>query len=155
MRRMGVMTTLMIVCLCCVGVVASASSKGDGFDGLVRAVDERYHVHGRGVPMMWAMSLVARGATRGGVRGMRVVTYESFPAGADRTEIDRMVKAKLGAGWTPMVRSRSERETSLVYVQPDGVWVRMVVVNLEKDELEMVRMEMNPEALARWEDEGH
>ena len=145
----------MIVCLCCVGMASSAASKSDGFDGLVRAVDARYHVHGSRAPMMWAVSLAARGFTHGGVRGMRVVTYEGFPEEVDRGEIEGMVRAQLGAEWMPMVRSRSEGESSLVYVQPDGERVRMVVVSLEKHELDMVRMEMNPEALARWEREGH
>lgn len=153
MRRMGWMTTAMLVCLCCVGVAAAANGKGDGFDRLVGALNERYHVHGKGVPMMWAVSLAARGFTHGGVRGMRVVQYEQFPEGVDRAEMEGMVREHLGAAWSPMVRSRSDAETSLVYMQPDGASTRMVVVNLEGRELNVVRMEMNPEALARWEKE--
>ena len=157
MRRMGAMTTAMIAALCCVGMAASAATKGDGFEGLVRAVNARYHVHETRVPMMWAVSLVARGVTHNGIRGMRVVTYEAFPADADRTEIETMVRSELGAGWSPMVRSvrpgsaASKGETSLVYVEPNGDQVRMVVVSLEGRELSLVRMEMNPEALARWQ----
>jgi hypothetical protein len=155
MRRLGWMTTAMIVCLCCIGMAASAAGGSNGFDGVVRAVNERYHVQGKGVPMMWAVSLVARGFTHGGVRGMRVVTYEHFPEGVDRGEIEGIVRTQLGSEWTPMVRSRSEGETSLVYVQPNGRWMRMVVVNVEGHELNAVRMEMDPEALARWEkDQG-
>ena len=154
MRRMGWMTTAMLVCLCGVGMAASAAGASEGFDGVVRTLNERYHVRGKGVPMMWAVSLLARGFTRGGVRGLRVVEYEGLPAEADRAGMAAVVRERLGTGWSPMVRSSSEHETSLVYVQPEGAWMRMVVVDAEGSELHLVRMEMNPEALARWEKDG-
>ncbi len=162
MRRIGVLTTAMIVCLCCLGVAASASAQDGGFDGVVRAVDARYHVHGRRVPMMWAISLVARGYTHGGVRGLRVVEFEGLRSEINRGGLDEMVRSELGSGWSPMVRQRSLRqgsgqavtETSTVWVQPAGKRMRMVVVNLEGTELNLVRMELIPEALAKWDEKG-
>ncbi len=141
MRRIGFLTTAMIVCLCCVGMAASVEAAGDGFDGIVRQVETRYHVHGKRIPMMWAVSLAARGFTHGGVRGLRVVEYEGVREQVDRSGLDQMVRSELGRGWSPMVRERSEKETSLVYVQaaPDQR-MRMVVVSLEGTELNLVRM---------------
>lgn len=155
MRRIGFLTTAMIVCLCCLGLVASEAATGDGFDGIVRQVESRYHVHGKRVPMMWAVSLAARGFTHGGVRGLRVVEYEGVRAQIDQRWLDQTVRSELGNGWSPMVRNRSEKETSLVYVQaaPEKR-VRMVVVSLDRAELNLVRVELSPEALAKWEESG-
>ncbi len=155
MRRIGFLTTAMIVCLCCLGLVASEAATGDGFDGIVRQVEGRYHVHGKRVPMMWAVSLAARGFTHGGVRGLRVVEYEGVRAQIDQRWLDQTVRSELGNGWSAMVRDRSEKETSLVYVQaaPEKR-VRMVVVSLDGTELNLVRVELSPEALARWEEKG-
>lgn len=153
MRRMGAVTTAMIVCLCCLGLASSVEAAGDGFDGIARQMEARYHVHGKRIPMMWAVSLAARGFTHGGVRGLRVVEYEGVREQIDRSGLDQMVRTELGSGWSPMVRARSETETSLVYVQalPDKR-MRMVVVSLEGTELNLVRMEVSSEALARWEE---
>ena len=41
-----------------------------------------------------------------------------------------------------------------MYVQPDGARVRMIVISLEANELDLVRMEMSPDALARWKAKG-
>ena len=132
-----------------------ASAEPHGFDTLRRALDGELHRQGKGVPMMWAVSLAARGFTGGGVRGLRVVQYEGLPeeAFADRVALEQTVRRELGAEWSPMVRERSEGETSLVYVQPAGKNVRMIVMDLEGRELNLVRMELSPEALARWERE--
>ena len=125
------------------------------FDTLRQALDGELHRRGKGVPMMWAVSLAARGFTGGGVRGLRVVQYEGLPeeAFADRVALEKTVRRELGAEWSPMVRERSAGETSLVYVQPAGKNVRMIVMDLEGRELNLVRMELSPEALARWERE--
>ena len=155
MRRIGFLTTAMIVALCCLGLVASEAATGDGFEGIVRQVEGRYHVHGKRVPMMWGVSLLARGFTHGGVRGLRVVEYEGLRARIDGSWLDQTVRSELGSGWSPMVRERSDGETSLVYVQsaPEKR-VRMVVVSSDGAELNLVRVELSPEALAKWEDRG-
>lgn len=157
MRRMGMSCAMVFAGVCwCATVMVGASGRGKerGFDGIVGAVNARYHLHGRRVPMMWMVSLAARAASHGGVRGMRVVTYEGLGQGVEREGLEEIVRAELGEDWSPMVRERSEAETSLVYVQPDRKWVRMIVVDLEEGELNLVRMEMRPEALAKWDEKG-
>ena len=139
---------------------AIAGERVGSFDAVRSALDQQLHVRGKGVPMMWAVSLVARGFSHNGVRGLRVVTYEGLPAEAvaDRVALERTVRERLGREWSPMVRDRSDHETSLVYVQPagrDGRLMRMIVVDLDGQEVDLVRLELSPDALARWESEGH
>ena len=139
---------------------AIAGERSGSFDAVRSALDRQLHVRGKGVPMMWAVSLVARGFSHNGVRGLRVVTYEGLPAQAavDRAALERTVRERLGREWSPMVRDRSEGETSLVYVQPagrDGKLMRMIMVDLDGQEVDLVRMELSPDAIARWESEGH
>jgi hypothetical protein len=129
------------------------------FDGLVQSIADRYQIHGRSVPMMWLVNLCARSVTDGGVRGMKVVEFEDVPkwGDSDRAGLGDLVKKRLSTRWSPMVR---EHETdggdSFVYVQgdADGKHTRMIVVDLDggdtSRDLDMVRMTLNPEQLAKW-----
>ena len=115
-----------------------------------------YHLEGHGVPMMGLVSGFTHLATKGGVRGMRVVTYENLPDGLDREGVARLVRAHLGSAWTLMLRDRSTAkngEEDMVWVQPSGKRVRLLVVDLEAGEMDLVQMDLSPEALKQWQDE--
>jgi hypothetical protein len=140
---------------------ASAASHDDearasqDFDGLVKDVTKRYQVHSKTVPMMGLVSLCARAATHGGVRGMKVVEFEDAAKihdAGDGTEFAALVKARLGARWSAMVREHEAKEDSFIYMQSDGdgVRTRLIVVDLDGQELDMVSLSLNPEQLAKW-----
>ena len=139
-------------------VVTNVEASGGGpqrFDAMVNALSARYAVQPKKIPLMWMVSLCARGATHGGVRGMRVVQFEHFAKIDDHDEFDAIVQSKLGDDWQPTVRERdSNGNESLVYTREAGRLMEFVVVDLDHGELNAVRMEMNPEQLAKWVDQN-
>jgi hypothetical protein len=71
------------------------------FDGLVSDVEHRYDVHATRVPMMSLVSLCARFATHGGVKGLRVVEFDDVKATLDVSELASLVRNHLGPEWQP------------------------------------------------------
>lgn len=154
MRRLGGFLLVAVGVALLVVTNVEASGGSERFDAMVRALSARYAVQPKKIPMMWMVSLCARGATHGGVRGMRVVQFEHFGKISDRDEFDAIVQSKLGDGWQPTVREREQNgKESLVYTREDGKLMEFVVIDLEHGELNAVRMEMNPEQLAKWVNE--
>ncbi len=150
---------------------ASASSR-DGqslanrdFDSLVEAISGRYQMRAKTVPMMWLANICASRFTHGGVRGMKVVEFEDggriAKNGATPAEFGDLVKSELGERWSPVVREHDRTgEDSYVYVQnaADGDLARLIVVDLDGSELDLVRISLKPDQLARWlneQDTGH
>jgi hypothetical protein len=142
------------------------------FDGLVRAVGEHYHVHAKTVPMMGVVNLWVKVMTQGGVDGMRVAQFEDAAAigrrdraDAETTGFAGLVRTRLGDGWTQIIREQREGgEESLVYeqnlaqnpVQGGGrstPRMRLIVLDLDGRELDMVSLSLGPEELAKWVEE--
>jgi hypothetical protein len=152
MRRLGgfLLVALGVALMIAQGVQASDRST-DSFDALVRSLSTRYAVQPKVVPMMWMVSLCARGFTHGGVRGMRVVQLDSSREMQDREGFEEMVSAKLGQDWSRTVRQlEASGEESLVYMRAEDKRMDLIVVSLNHGELDLVRMTMNPEQLAKW-----
>jgi len=150
--------------------VSASSRDGESlarrdFDSLVQAISGRYQMHGRTVPMMWLANVCAARFTHGGVRGMRVVQFEDASRIAKSStapaEFGDLVRAEMGERWSPMVREHKESgEDSYVYVQnaTDGDLTRLIVVDLDGSELDVVGISLKPDQLAKWRNEhdaGH
>ena len=147
------MKSLLLALIAVFAVPAAHALKAADIGSVQRTVDARYHVRGHAIPMMWMVSWVARGFTAGGVRGLDVVTYEHFQLPHGDTLLP-LVREQLGDEWSLMVRDHettSGGEDDTVWVQPHGSRVRMLVVSLDGDELDLVQMDLTPKLLARWE----
>jgi hypothetical protein len=152
MRRLGgpLLVVLGVVLLVVQGVHASERG-GDSFDALVKGLSVRYSVQPKSIPLMWMVSLCARGATHGGVRGMRVVEFENFAEPDDSGGFDKTVRSSLGEDWSQMVREwKRDSGESLVYVRAENSRIDMIVVDLDHGGLNLVKMTMNPDELAKW-----
>jgi hypothetical protein len=129
--------------------VAVLASSGDGFDGVVRSIELKYHVHATRIPFMGLVSSVGHFASHGGVSGMHVAEFEDFSAQIDGDDLNRMVQEKLGPDWSRMVRETSKHgtEQTLVYVHPEGKRMGMFVLDADGSELDVVQMSVDPEHL--------
>jgi hypothetical protein len=66
------------------------------------------------------------------------------------------MRTHLNDSWSLLVREQSRAENSeeeMVWVQPFGDRVRLLVLDLEANEMNLVQMELSPEALKKWEDQ--
>ncbi|MGA8108253.1 MAG: hypothetical protein WBD46_11025 [Acidobacteriaceae bacterium] len=121
------------------------------FNAVVSAVEQRYSSHAERVPLMGLVSFCAWAATRGGVKGMRVAEFEHLPAASDSAELEGIVRNSLGQDWQLFVADRSRNgDLSLIYVQPEGASMRMLVADFEHGELDLVRLEVNGDRLQHW-----
>jgi hypothetical protein len=153
MRRFWLVPIAIVVLAVPVAVLAGGGE--GGFDGVVRSIESRYHVHATRIPFMGLISLVSRKATHGGVGSLRIAEFDSFTEEVDGSELNRIVEEKLGAGWERMVRetSRKGQEQTLIFVHPEGDRMGMFVVDLNGNEMDVVQVSVDPRHLD--DDMGH
>jgi hypothetical protein len=123
-----------------------------GFDGLVSEVEHRYDAHVTRVPMMSLVSLCARFASHGGVKGLRVVEFDDVKATVDVSELASLVRNHLGPEWQPFIREHDQQgeSESIIFVREKGDSMGMMIAEYEHGELDVVRMELSGDALAKW-----
>lgn len=129
--------------------IARASSGEGGFDGVVDSLESRYHAHATRIPFLWLASMVAGGATHGGVGAVHVAEFEHFSGPVDGDELNRMVEEKLGDGWQRMIRetTRHGGEQTLIFAHPDGSRMALFVLDLNGHELDVVQVSVDPDRL--------
>src|ERR1700735_3000870 len=122
------------------------------FDGLVSEVAHRYDAHETRVPMMSSVSLCARFATHGGVKGLRVVEFDDVKATVDVSELASLLRSHLGAEWQPFIQEHGKQgeSESIIFVREKGDAMGMMIADYEHGELDVVRMELSGDALAKW-----
>lgn len=139
---------ILYTALLCPGM-AFAARADLGFNGVVSSIEGQYHVRATHVPMMGFVNFMAFTCSGGGVRGMKVVEFDNFSADADA--LHRMVQEKLGEGWSPVVREhdRKQNEETFIFMHPDGKRLSLLVLDLEKNELDMVKLSIKA---SHWHD---
>ena len=131
--------------------VTGCAASGHDFDAVVSAVQARYPAQVQRVPLMGLVSLCARVVTGDGVKGMQVAEFENFRNAPDPAELDRLVSDTLGAGWQRFVMERDrDGNASLIFSQPDGEAMRLMIADYEHGELDLVRIEVNGKRMQRW-----
>ena len=145
-----------IVCVLAFALLGGTgcSASGHGFNSVVAGVEQRYSVHAERIPLMGLVSLCARATTRGGVKDMQIAQFHHI-ATLDAKQLNSMMQSELGADWQPMVKdwSRDGASLSVVFVRPSEDASRsmgMVVADYDNGELDLVRLQMNGSALAKW-----
>lgn len=132
-----------------VPVAVLAGGASSGFDGVVDAIESRYHVQAMRIPFLGVISLIARKSTHEDVRNLHVAEIEHFSAEVDGNELDQIVREKLGLGWERFVRetSRHGQEQTLVFTRPEGQRMGLFVVDVEGHEMEVVQVSVEPDRL--------
>lgn len=144
-----VLVTLAVVAI--LFPVAGRAASHPDFDAVVSAVEQRYNSHAQRVPMMGLVSFCAHVATGGGVKGMKIAEFDNLPAAPDSAELEALVRDTLGDAWQPFVTERERNgEMNIIYVQPNGAAMRMLIADYEHGELDLVRIEVNGDRLSHW-----
>ena len=140
-----------VVCFVALAVPAAvlAGSGDSGFDSVVRGIEMKYHAHATRIPFMGFVSVMARGASHGGVANMHVAEFDDFTAHVDGDDLNRIVEQKLGPEWQRIVRETSKRgkEQTLVFVHPEGDRMGMFVIDADGSELDVVQLSVDPKHL--------
>lgn len=131
--------------------VTGCATSGHDFDAVVAAVQTRYPAQVQKVPLMGLVSFCARVVTRDGVKGMQVAEFENFRKAPDATDLDRLVSETLGSGWQRFVTTRDRSgDVSLIFSQPDGEAMRLMIADYDHGELDLVRVEVNGRRMRHW-----
>jgi len=146
------MKRLILIPVCFVALlvpVAVLAGSGEGFDGVVRTLEVRYHVHATRIPFLGLISFAARRATGGGVRSLHVAEIEHFSGPLDGDELTDMVGSKLGPEWERVIREtghNSESQT-LIFMRPEGSRMGLFVLDADGHELNVVQVSVDPDHL--------
>ena len=149
MTKLGFVLSAALV----LGSAAAYAFAGDrDFDGLVSGIAQSYDLRATKIPMMSMVSLCARVATHGGVKGLRVVEFDNIKISPGLPDLTSLVHRSLGPEWEPFVqeRDRQGESQSVIFVRPAGEAMRMVIADYDHGELDVIRMELSGDALARW-----
>ncbi len=149
MTKLGFVLSAALV----LGSAAAYAFAGDrDFDGLVSGIAQSYDLRATKIPMMSMVSLCARVATHGGVKGLRVVEFDNIKISPGLPDLTSLVHRSLGPEWEPFVQERDRRgeSQSVIFVRPAGEAMRMVIADYDHGELDVIRMELSGDALARW-----
>lgn len=121
------------------------------FHGLVRSIETTYGVHHMHIPLLGVALFFAHPA---GAHGLRLALFEGFKSPMDSDDVRRVIEGSLGTGWYPVVRVRSkgetDGETTLIYASPNGQSMRMMIVNLEPSEAQIIEVNLRDRDIKKW-----
>ncbi len=144
MRRFFIVPIALVALLAAPAVVQAGG--GDGFNGVVRSIESRYHVRVTRIPFMGLISLIAQKTTHDGAGRIHVAEIEFFSGPVDGEELNRMVEEHLGAGWERIIRetSRKGNDQSLIFMRPEGKRMGIFVIDLAGNEMDVVEVSVDP-----------
>ena len=139
---------VLIVVLCSSAMAFAGEPE---FHGLVRSIESTYGVHHMRIPLLGVALFFARPA---GAHGLRLAVFEGFKTPMDSDEVCRVIESSLGTGWYPFVRVHSkgqaDGETTLIYASPNGQNMRMMIVNLEPSEAQIIEVNLRDRDIKKW-----
>lgn len=118
------------------------------------ALEQQYGVKFHKLPLI--ARIVMKPALWGSGVKLDVVTFEGLlPDNARLKDVDDAMKDALGPEWTWFVRSSSKRtqERAVIYVRAAGPNFDMMIVSIEANEADVVKLRLKPGEMKKWMDE--
>lgn len=144
MKSIRVLTLIL-----CASTLAFAGDRE--FRGVVHSIEATYNVHHMHIPLLGVALFFARPA---GVGGLKLAVFEGFKTPSDAADVTRVIESSLGPDWHPFVKVRSKGETNgettLIYANPAGGHMRMMIVSIEPSEATVVELNLNDRAIKKW-----
>lgn len=160
LRRAALPVSALLVFLVAGTGTASAQSDDD-FERIVRHIESRYHAH-RNYPLLMAFAGMTVKVWQGsGVKDLKIALFEDQQVlqSVSDHEVDQLVQAAGDSGWQTLVKSVSRRSGDHVYIyaKTEGKGLRLLVVNVEPGESEVVQVKIDPRKLEEFvkEHSGH
>jgi hypothetical protein len=146
------MKRLLLIPVCFLALlvpVAVLAGGGEGFNGVVRTIETRYHVHATRIPFLGLISFVSRQTTREGVSNIHVAEFEEFSGPFDGQELNDLVESKLGPGWERIIRetSRQGESQTLIFMHPEGSRMGLFVLDADGHDLSVVQVSVDADHL--------
>jgi hypothetical protein len=143
------------------GLPFSVRADRDGFNDVVKAIEQFYHVKHQSIPFlartgMKAMRTAAK--IRGGewkklaeAGSVRVVVFEdqSFDSRGQIASFKNAVQKTLGQGWSALIQTLSpkDEQQTHVFVREAGQNFQVLVIEIERHDATVVQATVKPEVL--------
>ena len=137
-----------LLCLLFIAAAPTFAKDGD-FDAAVRSVRTNCGGKKVHVPMLGLAGFATKLVRPAGVKSFKLAIFQSVNVGDGRA-LGEDLKRSLGDGWTPLVRARTTEGQAYVYYRESGKDLKLIVVALGDGQATVVRVMLNPEALARF-----
>jgi hypothetical protein len=121
-----------------------------GFQDVVNAIETTYGVRHMHIPLLGVALFFVR---PDGVRCRKLAVFENFHSSVDTVDASRVIEESLGPDWHLFVRLHSKGshgETTLIYANPSGHKMRMMVVNVESSEATVVEVNIPDHSITKW-----
>lgn len=149
--RVSIISMLLIFSFCAVSVEAKPSE----YDAIVKHLKTKYRAKKVEIPMLWLARLAVRVARPAGVKSFSVTMFENLrfkPETLDG-EMQSALRDSMGAQWSPILRVRSAKDGSQIYMymrEAGEKSVKIMLVTIDRNQAAVVRAKINPEKLAEF-----
>jgi hypothetical protein len=150
-----------VFCFSCVALSLRPDTVyADDFGRIVRHIEASYHVHRNYRFLFGFAGMVVRCWHIGGVKSLKMAYFENQHLDGTDTDkkLDEIVARAGQSGWRPLVRSVSRRSGEHVYIYAQdadaGKNLKLLVVNVEPNEAEVIQVKVDPKKLEQFIDEN-
>jgi hypothetical protein len=141
---------------------AATGIKGDDFGGVVKLIEEFYHVKHQSIPLLARASLKAA-TTAAKIKGgeykrlaeagsARVVFFEDqdFDSRGGIVTFKAKLATAVGETWSPLIQTLSAKseEQTYIFIRNAGEKFNVMVVTIERREAVVVQVDLKPKTLA-------
>jgi hypothetical protein len=142
---------------------ASVRARGDGFNDVVKMIEQFYHVKHQSIPLLARAGMKAVGAAariKGGdykrlaeAGSVRVAFFEdqNFDSRGQIATFKASMQTTLEGDWSPLVQTLAPKneEQTYIYLRDAGNKFHVLVVSIERREATVVQATVAPEVLAQ------
>lgn len=140
----------------------SATAERDGFDSVVKAIEQFYHVKHQRIPLIARAGMKAvrtAAKMKGGeykklaeAGSVRIAFFEdqTFDSRGQIASFKASVQQTLARDWSPLVQTLAPKteEQTYIYVHDAGQKFHIIVITIEKHEATVIQATLAPQVLA-------
>lgn len=157
-NKLNIFTVLFVAASMVFALSSDTVFAYDDFGRIVDHIEGNYHVHRNYRFAMGFAGLVLKCWHVGGVKSFKGAIFEDqilFHNAPDAT-LDEIVQRASQSNWRPVVRSYSRRsgEHTYIYEQESGKDIKLLIVNVEPTEAEVIQVQIDPDKLGQFLDEN-
>ena len=133
-------------------VLLAAVPAHAGFNEILDGLETRLG-HTMWIPMFGFVRMVVRIGHPRGVHDLQLAVFEG-KGRLDPRELDALMTARAGRGYTPLVRVRSKhgQESSFIYAKNIGDRMELLVLTNDLEDTVLVRVVVDPQVVSRYLD---
>lgn len=129
------------------------NAKNDEGEAIKKHLKTKYKAKKVKIPFMWLAKFAVGVVRPAGVKSFNVTLFQDLQFSKETLdmEMQKAMRASLGAEWIPIVRVRSQNGQQVyMYMRESGKNVRLMLVTIENNQAAVIRAKFNPEKLAEF-----